>query len=773
MTSIPIYQFCRAFDNVRWSPVYNCYVSGGYAFEKITRCNQPVPEEIRQAVINGYFALNDNYPPEKDDFALIAREIDHKYAVLAVANRQLDDGGRPTIGYKYFWLEKLSSDVDGIGTLIYWWSDQREPKFDMAQLFEESSLEIFYQQEFRKPTFQEHWLEESWKRVQELSVIPHTDVLTKHHWQGRPEYIKLHYLALGLSFRANYLNAWAWNVNKISSPESFLAIFYTTQEDIPNNIRKRQLPSLQQNNNDSNNNQITVPVQPENPTHLPAKIPNQIPPATEKQIKYCLTGLANRLSPNKTQELFGYLRDYSDADWTNCIDKNTLKNASISDIYPQLIYLIAPNDKSSQKWLLDMVKSLEIETRKASPFEDFRERLIISLLGEPENDNEPKITELQQYLLEASKKYPDVQVSKKVEDSIYSGISFLLEKLINTEQNFDKNDAKILAQKIDYFLTKSSSVWQIYFQKYAEIVAKITLYEDYEEANNYPSVITFWQPILDILSNLKNVHEQNRRSNYGNYKSLAIIFSKTQRKDLSEFLYRMSGNSGSNIPPEIRNSLDPNIRSRLFSVPNQTIYGQGASTPSIHYDAHDRGDGEAIFGFLVFIAGNIIFFTSIKIWPAYIIFSVVVYLICTIIAIALTGNPLKIRNFHIQAFWTFLYIFLTVAFLVGGVYSTIVKEPPGEDTCTTGNVNFLQDYNTYNECHIAEQLEIPDEQFETFLPSGVPTEYRNAQLSLIKQHINQIRTSDDFSTKIQQLRECQNGSPSNLRQCLNTQQQNL
>ncbi|MFM6003058.1 MAG: hypothetical protein ACKPB7_07220, partial [Sphaerospermopsis kisseleviana] len=210
-----------------------------------------------------------------------------------------------------------------------------------------------------------------------------TVVATKQEWHERPEYIKLHYLALGLSFRAKYSNAWAWNVNKIASPETFLAIFYTTQEDIPSNIRKYQLSLIQEN-------QITVPVQPKNPaTPLPGKLPNQIPPAIEKQIKSCLAILANKLSPNKIQELLGYIRNYADADWSNCIDKTTLRNASSPhEIYPQLIYLIAPNEKLCQKWLLDIVNSLEIETRKASPFEDFRES-VRSVLGVSENSNEP------------------------------------------------------------------------------------------------------------------------------------------------------------------------------------------------------------------------------------------------------------------------------------------------------------------------------------------------------------------------------------------------
>ncbi len=78
MSVVHIYQFCRAFDNVRWSDVYQYYVSGGYAFEKIARASYEVPPEIREAVINDYFKLNDNYPPEDNDFALIAREINDK-----------------------------------------------------------------------------------------------------------------------------------------------------------------------------------------------------------------------------------------------------------------------------------------------------------------------------------------------------------------------------------------------------------------------------------------------------------------------------------------------------------------------------------------------------------------------------------------------------------------------------------------------------------------------------------------------------------------------
>ncbi|MFY7884788.1 MAG: hypothetical protein ACOVOV_08095, partial [Dolichospermum sp.] len=198
--SVPIYQFCRGFDNVRCSEVYQCYVSGGYAFEKIARASHEVPPEIREALINDYFKLNDNYPPDQDDFSLIAREINDKYSVLAVANRQLDDGGRPTIGYKYFWLDKskLSRYVDGIGTLLHWWS-KNEPKFKMEELIDSISPGIFdYDQEIKKNNFREILQYE-----QTLHEIPEVQVVKKELWEGYPAYMEIHYLALALSHRAN------------------------------------------------------------------------------------------------------------------------------------------------------------------------------------------------------------------------------------------------------------------------------------------------------------------------------------------------------------------------------------------------------------------------------------------------------------------------------------------------------------------------------------------------------------------------------------------
>ncbi|MFN5592897.1 MAG: hypothetical protein ACK482_05510, partial [Aphanizomenon sp.] len=433
MSVVHIYQFCRAFDNVRYSEVYGCYVSGGYAFEKIARASHEVPPEIREAVINDYFKLNDNYPPETGDFALIAREIDNKYSVLAVANRQLDDGGRPTIGYKYFWLEKSSSDVDGIGTLIYWWSNHKKPKFDMAELVEKSPPERLYYQEIQKRNFLEIL-----KYVQKLNEIPEITVVKKELWQqAYPAYIELHYLALGLSDRATRLNAWAWNVHKIAYPERFLAIFYATQEDIPKNISKRQLPSPQK---DNSNTSVSTPTK-ENTTQT---VPVQ-------KIKKCLKDIAkifadtDELDSKKTEELFEYLANYPNENWSDFIDKTTLQviHDKFTLIYKAEIYLLLPKEKSS--FLIEILNSTNFGNSSGK------------------STSNSIAIEFHTQLLNASYKYQNEQIINRLVFSIYTGISYLLNHLMA-----DHNGSN----QIEFLLTQSQSIWSKTFLTYAELVEK-------------------------------------------------------------------------------------------------------------------------------------------------------------------------------------------------------------------------------------------------------------------------------------------------------------
>jgi hypothetical protein len=652
MSVVHIYQFCRAFDNVRYSEVYGCYVSGGYAFEKIARASHEVPPEIREAVINDDFKLNDNYPPEQDDFALIAREIDNKYSVLAVANRQLDDGDRPTIGYKYFWLEKSSPDVDGIRTLIYWWRDNQY-QFNMSELVETSPPQILYTQgEEEKINFylQANWLEDTRKTVNNLKEIPKISVVTKDNWQGLPPYIKLHYLALGLSLRANHTNspnAWAWNVQKLAHLDSFISIFYATQEDIPSNIRKRNLPPLAKNPTPDK-------AQPENPTPLSSKTSNSIPPAVEKNIKSFLSSLANTVNRNgldeKIQELFGYLRDYADADWTNCIDKTRVTASSPHEIYPQLIYLVAPNNKSSENWLLKMVQSLEIDTKKTSS----------------------RILEFQRVLLEASFKYEDSLVNERLISSIYAGISYLRNQLMSTNKGNNK---------IEFLLTQSQNVWSQYFLTYAKLIEKRIFSE--EKTIIEESMETFCQEILTLLQRPQNISLAERKQ----YKKLASTFIKINYFSLAGAFYYISDKY---IPPIIEDKIHYEIRIKIYNIKshktdsppknnnepqaNKSKDDESKETdpqndesrsnkpkdnpipdnpnpyqPTQYNPIQNEDNTQAFILFMLFLAGSIL----LKLWKSFILpiqilllFVSIIYFILSVIVIHLTIDSFFNRRSH-------------------------------------------------------------------------------------------------------------------------------
>ncbi|MGK7886291.1 MAG: hypothetical protein AB4057_16915, partial [Crocosphaera sp.] len=96
-------EFSRQFLEPKLSDTSHQYVTTGFDKE-IGHQTQDVPEEITLAVHNHLFRINDNYPPQSGEVALIARELDN-YSVLAVANLAKDERDRPLVNYRYFWLE--------------------------------------------------------------------------------------------------------------------------------------------------------------------------------------------------------------------------------------------------------------------------------------------------------------------------------------------------------------------------------------------------------------------------------------------------------------------------------------------------------------------------------------------------------------------------------------------------------------------------------------------------------------------------------------------
>ncbi len=652
--TIEVYQFSRNFDNPHPSAQHNHrWVSGGNIIDpekKITLYNREVPQEIRQAVLDSYFAINDSYPPAENDFALIAREIGDRYAVLAVANGQIDDRDRPTIGYKYFWLETTDPDIDRIGTLIYWWRDDVKYKFNMEELNSSLNPEKYHAQIQNKTNFTEHWLKTIKETINGFKQIPRTGVVTKEDWEGLPSYIKLHYLAFGLSFRSDSLNAWAWNVHKLSLPQNFIYILYSTAEDIPANLYKQQLPykiipnpepinqnslpypretkdpvepensgtSNNSNSDNSDNNSQSTNQNQNNPPHNtenknsdenenydtsnnsesnnsenkstnqnpnipphntenknPDQPKNRVPPPIQK-IKICLTELArsfhsrNQLDVNKAKELFGYLADYSNENWSAFIDETTLNAPANprSEIYRSEIYLIVDDDK--QKWLIDLLKSIHVENKR-SPFLVSLTSPVKNLLNKPvDNNHILLLLEFQNQLLKESSKY-DFQVQQRLQESIYYGITFFLRSLVNLDPN-DPNDQRI-AQQINYLLTEYQSVWSQYFQEYAYLVATKICYQPNIDISAYNSVRKFCETIFAILEDIKNkkldLHSRNRL--YGQYKPLALIFNKINRTDLAELFYRISG---SQVPKELLGKIPPEFKTTIFprnDIPTKVV----------------------------------------------------------------------------------------------------------------------------------------------------------------------------------------------------------
>jgi hypothetical protein len=466
--------------------------------------------------------LNDNYPPDQDDFSLIAREINDKYSVLAVANRQLDDGGRPTIGYKYFWLDKskLSRYVDGIGTLLHWWS-KNEPKFKMEELIDSISPGIFdYDQEIKKNNFREILQYE-----QTLHEIPEVQVVKKELWEGYPAYMEIHYLALALSHRANDANAWAWNVQKLSYPETFLAISYTTEENLPKNIRKRQLPSPQKNNSN-------------NPVNTPSKqTPTQTVPV--QKIKKCLKDIArifadtDELDSEKTEELFEYLAKYPTENWSDFIDKTTLQaiHDKFTLIYKAEIYLLLPKEKSS--FLIEILNSTNFGNSSGK------------------SSSNSIAIEFHTQLLNASYKYQNPQVIHRLVSSIYTGISYLLNHLMADDNG---------SNQIEFLLTQSQSIWSKTFLTYAELVKKIIFSQ--EEITVDKSVETFCQEILTILQEPKNITLEQRSP----YKKLASTFIKINYYSLAGTFYYISDRY---IPQYILDKIPDEIRIKISNMKPQ------------------------------------------------------------------------------------------------------------------------------------------------------------------------------------------------------------
>ncbi|MGK7876137.1 MAG: hypothetical protein AB4426_23420 [Xenococcaceae cyanobacterium] len=235
--SISIYEFSRGFSNAHYSEQYQTWVSEEPT-QSIDRENFPVPQPIQEAVENGDFAINDNYPPESDEFALIARNIG-KYSVLAVATGEIDAAGRPLVAYRYFWLERFQvrqeetgeeTELDGIGTLLGWWYRASQPRYHLDENQnlpierQKYPVNLYLTQEF------DSYFPEVAGIFSQITYLPDARIAEKNNDDIFPQPLAWHSLVLGLQaeykFQERYQIpiSWAWNVRWLDRPERFALI---------------------------------------------------------------------------------------------------------------------------------------------------------------------------------------------------------------------------------------------------------------------------------------------------------------------------------------------------------------------------------------------------------------------------------------------------------------------------------------------------------------------------------------------------------------------
>jgi hypothetical protein len=520
---IQIYEFSRAFDNIKYSDYHKRWVSGGYSPEKINRCNNDVPSIIREQVSKGYFALNDNYPPEQGEVALIAREIRDKdendkdiyYSVLAVANRQIDDGDRPTVGYRYFWI-KNSKEIDGIFTLLTWWSKNR-PEFDMKDAKSESRPPVQKTKKCkRKDYFQKPWFENEYQNpanqeeyIPYIRVINHQDKEQENQKFYLFKYFKyvfnLHYFSYALTRPVNRPISWAWNVQRLQHPETFICIYCATEKDRSAiSPYRRQISEL----HNSQENHLEA-IESEGKSNEP-------PPIDE--IRKCLTDIARNFASKKELEhgkvevFFEYLKQYSNSteDWGQFIDKttqqNSLNNTKIT--YEALLALVIP--ERTYPWLSGVIDSIPLPRRFKFIQNWFRQ-----------NKSQEIGILFQREIWYASRNYPDARHS--LMRTVYKRISdLLIQEII---QSNIQEDYKQRLKKISFLLTESE--WSTIFKDYTDTV--------WQELNSLEP-----KPTSKFSIILYQALEESKRLNL-NYLNIAKLCKIIGQKYLSALLYRLCG----------------------------------------------------------------------------------------------------------------------------------------------------------------------------------------------------------------------------------------
>lgn len=548
--SVQVFEFSREFINLVFKN--DKWVSGGFGSE-IGLFNCLVPQKIQDAVNRGDFRINDNYPPKENEYALIAREID-EYSVLAVVTRLEDNRSRFCNAYRYFWLEKIDKNIDGIGTLLVWWiKSAGEPKFDPQWNPNTSNLNYNARCYSHEECYQ--YFQQSSKYFYNILTIRNYPEVFVSRTNDIYSSYGLHYLALDAKRKYNHIPiSWAWNVNGLENPEMFLLICCADKQGYeinvrnliqhrkllspaqpappqkasqvtnssvisqPQNLNQRTNQPLGTSNNTVNNTSNKGEIQ-KSPTHQPRETAytsneqsfslikthlSSISLSDEQRIKTKLTEIANLLVkyPNIT---------WRDNNFTAQVIENSRKNYNAPGGVVYIAILAILGNIPIPEWLTQL--KLQNNT-----------------------NYEKDALKIQKMFLDISSHY--ATFSKQLENNIYLGIIDLLLEL-------QKSNNKNTATNIDWLLIRADGIWKEYFKNYAHHLFTRLIKLVPQNSDN------FYNLLYEKLDERQAYRERNGHYQgfiLTEYKSIAMLFKQVGHYSLSALFYQLSDG---NVPPDI------------------------------------------------------------------------------------------------------------------------------------------------------------------------------------------------------------------------------
>lgn len=502
------------------------WVSGGFGASEIANVTHPVPDKIKEAVIRGDLRINDNYPPKKQEFALLAKEID-EYAILAVATGESDDKNRPLIAYRYFWLEKPqqnnnNQDIDGIGTLILWWQESKQPKFNFQSNSNPNNLG--YRVYARKKAEIYNVFCESFGAIfseflAEIKLSPYV----VSNFNDNNSYFKLHYLALHIHIEFNKPLSWAWNVGILDNPKYFTlisAITKNTGDQIANEIK------YQKSSEPKHTSQKDVDKPKDD------KLNNQtqkVSPDLEESLKNLILNAIKTENRSHLLQVILFLEQHSihDYDKDNIIDKTkyNLTNHSYTPVKEAVIYrailaLLGFEDLYEWAQWLHNICTLDYEKLSFA---------------------------VQNLMIDLSLQNKIFGAYNQLKCLMFHNYSNLLLKVSNNSIN--SKEYKF----VEWLLFKSKSIWNYYFKLYTQNLVKSLISKN---SSLFYLDNKFYQQILIDLPNHETPRQQRFKNDFEKYQTLSILLKKIKNDSLSGLFYQLGEGA---VPKEVYYRADVQI----------------------------------------------------------------------------------------------------------------------------------------------------------------------------------------------------------------------